>query len=113
MKAEIRSLEENETWELTELPPGRKAIRSKWIFKTKRDADGQIERYKARFVVKGCSQRPGIDYTEVYSPVVRYSTVRYLLALAVQFNLDIDQMDAVTAFLQGKLKDEDIYVEQP
>lgn len=87
-----------------DFPAGRQAIRSKWVFKTKRGADGEIERYKAR-LLKGCSQRPGIDCTEVYSPDVRYSTVCYLLTSAVQYELNSEQMDAVTAFLQGKLKD--------
>lgn len=64
-------------------------------------------------MVKGCSQRYGIDYEEVYAPVVRYSTIRYLMALAVEHDLEIEQMDAVTAFLQGKLKDEEIYMDQP
>lgn len=113
MREEIQALEENRTWNLTTLPKDRRAIRNKWVFKTKRRADGTVERYKARLVVKGCSQRPGIDYDEVYSPVVRYSTIRYLLGLAVKHDLDIDQMDAVTAFLQGKLKDEIIFMDQP
>lgn len=83
------------------------------MFKSKRGPDGAIERYKARLVVKGCSQRPGLDYDEVYSPVVRYATIRYLMALAVKHDLDIDQMDVVTAFLQGDLDDEEIYMLQP
>lgn len=73
---ELLALESNNTWELPDLPEGMKAIRNKWIIKTKREADGEISRYKARLVVKGCSQRPGIDYAEVYSPVVRNATIR-------------------------------------
>jgi hypothetical protein len=113
MKEEIASLGKNQTWTLTDLPEGRKAIRNKWVFKTKRGPDGSVQRYKARLVVKGCSQKPGIDYEEVYSPVVRYSTIRYLMALAVKFDLDVDQMDVVTAFLQGELGDEELYMVQP
>lgn len=64
-------------------------------------------------MVKSCSQRPGIDYAEVYSPVVRYATIRYLMALAVQLGLEVEQMDAVTAFLQSDLKEETIFMEQP
>ncbi|XP_055604574.1 uncharacterized protein LOC129752819 [Uranotaenia lowii] len=109
---EMNALAENETWELTDLPPGRTAIRNKWDFKINRDSDGRPGRCKARLVIKGCSQRLRIDYSEVYAPVVRYCTVRYLMALAVQHDLEIEQMDAVTAFLQGKLS-EDIYMEQP
>lgn len=113
MREEIEALHENETWVLTDLPKGRKAIKNKWVYKTKRGPDGAVERLKARLVVKGCSQRFGIDFDEVYSPVVRYSTIRYLMSLAAQHNLDIDQMDAITAFLQGKLTDEVIFMEQP
>lgn len=112
MKEEYDALMENKTWYLTNLPANRKAIDSKWIFKTKRDADGNITRYKARLVVKGCAQRKGIDFEETFSPVVRYSSIRYLIALAAKFNLEIEQMDAVTAFLQGDLDDE-VYVLQP
>lgn len=109
---EYNSLVKNKTWFLTNLPQGRKAIRCKWVFKTKTDHLGNIERYKARLVAKGCAQRPGIDYVETYSPVVRYSTIRYLISLAVQYDLDINQMDVDSAFLQGDLNDE-IYMMQP
>lgn len=102
MDAEMKSLMENNTWSLVELPEGRKAISNKWVLKKKLDANGNIDRYKARLVVKGCSQRQGIDYQETFSPVVRYSSIRFLLAMAAKLNLDIDQMDAVTAFLQGE-----------
>lgn len=112
MKEEIDSLIENETWTLMKLPPNRKAIKSKWVFKTKRDASGNTVRHKARLVAKGYSQRPGIDYDETYAPVVRYTSIRLLIALAMKFKLKIHQMDAVTAFLQGDLS-EDIYLEQP
>lgn len=113
MNDEYNSLIENKTWTLCELPKNRKAIKNKWIFKTKRDANGNISRYKARLVVKGCSQKYGIDYQEIFSPVVRYSTIRFLMAFAVKNDLKIHQMDAVTAFLQGELNDEVIYMEQP
>ena len=113
MRQEIEVLNSNNTWTLEDLPKERKTIRNKWVFKTKRGPDGKIEHYKARLVVKGCSQRPGIDFEEVYAPVVRYSTIRYLMALAVQHDLEIDQMDAVSAFLQGSLSDEEIYMDQP
>lgn len=113
MQAEINALGTNQTWRLEDLPVGAKAIKNKWVFKIKRGPNGEVDCYKARLVVKGCSQRPGIDYDEVYAPVVRYSTLRYLMALAVKFDLEIDQMDAVTAFLQGKLEDEVIHMQQP
>lgn len=78
----------------------------------KRDAAGTITKYKARLVAKGFSQRPGIDYKETFSPVIRYDSIRYLLALATKNGYSIEQMDAVTAFLQGKL-DEEVYMNQP
>lgn len=112
MKEEIDALIENNTWELTELPFNKQAIKSKWVFKIKYNPDGTISKYKARLVVKGCSQKQGIDYQETFSPVVRYSTLRFLIALAVKLALKIDQMDAVSAFLQGELSDE-IYLFQP
>lgn len=112
MEEEYQSLMENHTWSLQDLPPNRRAIKCKWVFRTKRDITGSIDRYKARLVIKGYSQRKGVDYEETYSPVVRHSSLRYLFAIAAQMNLKIEQMDAVTAFLQGRLEDE-IYMEQP
>lgn len=111
MKSEYDSLISNNTWELTDIPNNKNVIKSKWVFKTKTSAQGEV-RFKARLVVKGCSQKPGIDYEETYAPVVRYNSIRYLLALSVRFDLDIDQMDAVSAFLHGDLTEE-IYMVQP
>ena len=110
--SEYQSLMENETWKLVKLPTGRKPVGCKWIFKTKCTSDGKVERYKARLVAKGYTQKPGEDYDETFSPVVRYSSIRTLLAFAVQNGMIIHQMDVVTAFLNGTL-DEDIYMEQP
>lgn len=112
MEEEMKSHEFNETWMLKNLPANRKPIKSKWVFKAKLDDAGNVARYKARLVAKGCSQKYGVDYIETYSPVVRYTSIRFLMALAVQYDLGIHQMDAITAFLQGDL-DEEIYMEQP
>lgn len=112
MDDEFQSLLKNNTWKLTTLPPGKKALPCKWIFKTKIDETGAVNRYKARLVVKGYAQKRGIDYDEIYSPVVRYTSVRYLIALAARYDLEIEQMDAITAFLQGDLENE-IYMVQP
>lgn len=112
MNDEYQSLMNNHTWDLVELPKGCKAIRNKWVFKLKTDSAGKIDRYKARLVAKGCSQRPGIDYMETYSPVVRYSSIRLLMAMALEFGLQIDQMDVITAFLHGDIE-ETIFMEQP
>ncbi|CAI7835420.1 unnamed protein product [Closterium sp. NIES-53] len=81
MESELKSIEENGTWELVELPEGRKAITSKWLFKIKSDADGNIERYKSRLVTKGYQQREKVDYKELFAPVVKPTTLRTLLAV--------------------------------
>ncbi|XP_046472611.1 uncharacterized protein [Neodiprion pinetum] len=112
MQEEYQSLIENDTWELTDLPPNRKPINSKWVFKTKTDDKGNVLRHKARLVIKGCAQKRGIDYEETFAPVVRYSSIRYLMALAAKHDLEIEQMDAVTAFLQGDLHEE-VYMVPP
>ena len=110
--SEYQSLIDNETWKLVKLPAGRKPIGCKWIFKTKHTSDGKVERYKARLVAKGYTQKPQEDYDETYSPVIRYSSIRTLLAFAVQNGMIIHQMDVVTAFLNGTINEE-IYMEQP
>ena len=75
MKEEFNSLIDNKTWEYCDLPTGKKAIKSKWCFKIKKDCKGNVERYKARLVVKGFTQQKDIDYYETFSPVVRYSFI--------------------------------------
>lgn len=112
MDEEYKSLLENDTWETTTLPADKHVIPCKWVYKIKRNENGETVKFKARLVIKGCSQRPGIDYTEVFSPVVRLASLRYLFALAVKYDLDICQMDAVSAFLQGDIEEE-IYMKQP
>lgn len=112
MIEELNSHKTNNTWQLADLPKGRKAIQNKWVFKIKRDAAGNISKYKARLVAKGFSQRPGIDFNETFSPVIRYDSIRYLLALAVTKKYRIEQMDAITAYLQSDLCEE-IFMEQP
>ena len=94
------------------LPPGRKVVGCKWVFKLKHSCDGTVERFEARLVAKGYTQKYGIDYDETFSPVVRFSSTRCLLAFAVQNDLLIHQMDLETAFLNCKL-DEEIYMQQP
>lgn len=97
--AEYQSLVENGTWELVELPAGRTSIKCKWVFKTKRGSDGSVDRYKERLVAKGYAQQYDVDYDETYSPVVRFSSIRALLAFTVDNDLLVHQMDAVSAFL--------------
>ena len=103
---------QNHTWELVDLPPGSKPLGYKWIFKKKMKANGSIDKYKARLVIKGYKQKEGLDYFDTYSPVTRISSIRMLIAIAVIHNLEIHQMDVKTAFLNGDL-DEEIYMKQP
>lgn len=112
MKTEIDSIEQNKTWELTELPPGHKAIGLKWVYKLKKDADGNIVKHKARLVAKGYVQQQGIDYDEVFAPVTRLETVRLLLALAAKNAWEVHHLDVKSAFLNGELQEE-VYVVQP
>ncbi|KAI0923982.1 hypothetical protein AcV5_010529 [Taiwanofungus camphoratus] len=109
---EIMALVGNHTWDIVELPPGKKVIGSGWVFKIKRNADGSIERYKGRVVAKGYSQRPGFDYTEVFAPTFRLASLRLILALAAIEDLELRSVDISSAFLNGDL-DEEIYMKQP
>ena len=98
MERELESLRENEVWDLVELPKDRKAVGSKWVFKVKTDADGSVERHKARLVAQGFSQTFGLDYDETFCPVVRFESVRTVIALAAQHGLQLHQMDVTTAY---------------
>jgi hypothetical protein len=141
-ETEIKQIRAHKTWKLVPLPPGRKAIKCKWVFKIKRDTDGNITKYKARLCACGYSQKEGIDYVrlvekivyckgvhsfilrahvlvaqltdykEIYSPVARLESLRFFLAIAASQNLDIHKMDVTSAFLNGKL-DEVVYMHQP
>lgn len=112
MMAEIESIEKNKTWELTILPKGVKPIGVKWVFKTKLNEKGEVDKYKARLVAKGYAQQYGVNYTEVFAPVARLDTIRLILALAAQNNWDVFQLDVKSAFLHGELNEE-IFVQQP
>lgn len=112
IQEELESLDRNDTWSLVELPAGRKVVDSKWIFKIKRCSDGTIDKYKARLVARGFTQRQGFDFIETYSPVAKMSTVRILLALANHEGWYVHQMDVKSAFLNGMLEEE-IYMRPP
>lgn len=112
MNEEMDSLLQNKTWILTELPPNKQALPNRWVFKIKRKANGEIDRYKARLVVKGYCQKYNIDYKEVFSPVVRFESFRSILSVATKEGLKLAQFDIKTAFLYGSLKEE-IYMQQP
>ena len=110
--AEIATLIENGTWELVPLPGGREPVKSKWVFRIKKDTDGSIIKYKARLCACGYSQKEGIDYKEIYAPVVRSESLRLVLATVASRDMHVHQMDVVTAFLNGELK-ETVFMKQP
>ena len=109
---ELASIQKHGTWELVELPPGRRAVGSKWIFTIKRDAAGNVKRYKARLVAKGYAQVEGLDYTETFAPVAKFTSIRVLLTLAAAHDWEVHHMDVKTAFLNGDLEEE-VYMDQP
>ncbi|CAH9140526.1 unnamed protein product [Cuscuta epithymum] len=112
MKREIDALERTGTWEIQALPPGKRAIYCKWVFKIKYKCDGSIDRYKARLVVCGNRQVQGIDYTETFAPVAKMVTVRTILAVASSRHWELHQMDVDNAFLHGDLHEE-VYMHLP
>ena len=112
MEAEMDSIRSNSTLSLASLPAGHRAIGLKWVFKVKRDPDGNIVKHKARLVAKGYAQRQGVDFDEVFAPVARLETVRLLLAVAAQRRWSVHHMDVRSAFLNGELQEE-VYVHQP
>lgn len=112
MCEEIQCFEDNEAWELVDnLPDSSTVVPCKWVFKRKTSENGDVK-HRARLVAKGCVQKAGVDYSDVFSPVVRHSTLRLLIALAVKLNLKITHLDVKAAFLNGVL-DQPVYMKQP
>jgi len=109
---ELKSITDNGTWEMVDLPGGRTPVKCGWVFRVKRGAEGEVIRYKARLVAKGFTQRYGIDYLETFALVVKLTSLCIILALAAARNYEIDQTDIKTAYLLGKLEEE-IYMEIP
>ena len=97
MNEEMKSVHDNDVWDLVRLLEGLKPISCKWSFKSKRDSKGNKERYKARLVVKGFTQREGIDYNEIFSPVSLTDSFRFIMALVAHFDLKLHQMGVKTA----------------
>ncbi|PRQ16639.1 putative RNA-directed DNA polymerase [Rosa chinensis] len=113
MTEEMESLHKNSVWELVPKPKERKLVGCKWVFRKKEGVhDADAIKYKARLVAKGYSQKEGVDYDEIFSPVVKHTSIRLLLSIAAQYDMEIEQMDVKTAFLHGDLE-EDIYMSQP
>ena len=103
MNGELNMIEKNQTWELVERFENRKIIGVKWVFRTKLNVDGSVNKHKARLVVKGFAQVFGIDYSETFAPVARLDTIKMLLALVAQNRWKVFQLDVKSAFLNGYL----------
>ncbi|PIK33519.1 hypothetical protein BSL78_29666 [Apostichopus japonicus] len=112
VRDEKGAMERNHTWDIQELPKGKKAVSSKWVFTIKYKSNGDIERYKARLVARGFTQTYGEDYTDTFAPVAKLHTVRVVLSLATNLTWDLWQMDVKNAFLQGELEEE-VYMTPP
>lgn len=112
MEDELASIYKNGTWDLVPLPVDRKAIATKWIYRVKTNADGTIAKLKARLVAKGFQQKAGQDYFETFAPVVKWNTLRSIVALAGYQGWNIFHFNVKTAFLNGIIE-EDIYVSPP
>lgn len=112
MNEEIKNLAQAQTWELTTKPPGVKVIPCRWLFRKKKDEAGNRSRFKARLVAKGYLQVSGENFQDTFSPVIKLKSIRVLLAIAAEKELEIHQMDITAAYLNGVLE-EDIYMAQP
>lgn len=110
MEEEMKYLHENHTYNLVKLPKGKRAPKNKWVYKLKIEEQNSQLRYKARLVVKGFGQKKGIDFEEIFSPVVKMSSIWVVLGLAASLNLKIEQLDVKTAFLHGDVEEE-IYMD--
>ena len=108
IKDEMDAFLGNQTWELTKLPEGKKVLHNKWVYKIKNEHDGS-KHYKARLVIKGFQQKKGIDYSKIFSSVVKMSTIRLVLGMVATKNLHLEQLDVKTTFLHDDLE-EDIYM---
>ncbi len=106
LKDELKSMDENKVWDLVELPEGYKKVGCKWVYKTKHDSKGNIEWFKARLVVKGFTQKWGIDYKETLSPVSKKDSLRIIMVLVAYYDLELHQMNVKIAFLNRSLEEE-------
>jgi len=106
MQREIHALEKNDTWEIDDLPPNKKALGCKWVYEIKYHSDGTMEKFKARLVIFGNYQVVGIDYTETFAPVAKMTTMRVFLAVAAVKDWEVHQMDVHNVFLHGDLEEE-------
>ena len=102
----------NDVWEIVPRPEGKSVVTSRWLYKIKHGADGSIEKYKAKFVGRGLSQKEGVNYDETFASVVQYTSIRSIIAIASTMGCKLHQMEVKTTFLNGIIKEE-VYIEQP
>ena len=112
MRTKIHALENNQTWNVVPLPPGKKALGCKWVYKIRRKLDGTVERFKAHLVILGNHQVERIDYTKTFAPVTKMATVRVVLVVAATQHWELHQMDVHNAFLYGDLQEE-VFMKPP
>jgi hypothetical protein len=112
MDEEMAALDNNKAWDLVELLIGRNPIGNKWVFKKKLNAEGKVDKYKAELVAKDYSQVEVIDFGEIFSPVAKLTSIRFILSIFVAFDFEVEQMDVKTTFLHGDLEEE-IYMKHP
>ena len=112
MDAEIKTLEANNTWTITNLPPGKKPIGCKWVYMVKYKSNGLVERYKAKLVAKGFTQKEGLDYIDNFSLVANLAFVKFVLVVATVKGWFLSQLDVDNAFLHGDLHEE-VYMSLP
>ena len=106
MQEEFNSLQENETWELVPLPPKRKLVQCKWVYRNKVSSDGSNINYKAILVSKSLSQFQGVDYIETFAPVAKMDSIRLVLAIAASKRWEVHHMDVKSEFIHGEIQEE-------
>ena len=112
MDDEMKSLIENKTWELVNIPADKNLVDNRWVYKVNLYTNSTVDKFKARLVAKGFSQEEGIDYTKTFSPVTKFDSIRAILSVAAADKLSLIHFDIKTAFLYGDL-DHVIYMKQP
>jgi hypothetical protein len=111
MIEEYESILKNDVWEVVPRPQGNSVVTSKWIYKVKHAADGNVEKFKARLVARGFSEKEGIDYDQIFSPISRYTSIRIIISLALVLNWELHQNDIKTVFLNGEVEEE-VYIKK-